>query len=121
MGEIDFNKVCKAAGAPEVGGNGGGKRGDFPQKLLVFLLFIWSDFLARSLGHSVLRFSLTKSSLYWAPFLFKDKPGFLTEATGPPALAPAVSAASPPGTPQLALSVPATLTSFRSPDHQPLP
>lgn len=97
-----------------------GKRGDFPQKLLTFLLLIWSGFLAQSLGHSVLRFSLTKSSLYWASFLFKHKPGFLTEASGPPALAPAVSAASPPGTPQLALSVPTTLTSFRSPDHQPL-
>lgn len=97
-----------------------GKRGDFPQKLLTFLLLIWSGFLAQSLGHSALRFSLTKSSLYWASFLFKRKPGFLTEASGPPALAPAVSAASAPGTPQLALSVPTTLTSFRSPDHQPL-
>lgn len=74
-----------------------------------------SDFSARSLDHSVTRFSNTKSSLYWAPFLFKNEPGVLTEATGPPALALAVSAASLLGAPPLTLSVPCLLTTFKVP------
>ena len=114
-GRNDFSEVCRGAGIPGMDDGSDLDRREVSQQLLLFLLFMGSDFLAWSLDHSVTCFSNTKSSLYWARFLFKNEPGVLTEATGPPALAQAVSAASLLGTPPLTLSVPCLLITFKVP------
>lgn len=118
MGEIAFNKVCKRTGVPRVSGSSClGRRETSHNCCGCSILYIWSDFLAQSLGQSVIHFSLIRSRLYWMPLLFKDKPGFLTESTSLTDLALAMSVASFPSTQHLVLPVPATLTTFRSLNH----